>query len=547
MNRGIQLLFGVWTVHSGLKMLGQALPARTGGHNMGEARSRALSKGVIERRMVSSLDERVALIAQMVAEGRDDAGVRQLAVGIVSRRCGNDWCVREGDDMAEIDAIFADLKGRYRYVSDPHGKDMFQSPARTLQFGGGDCLPRGTLLLNDKFELVPIEKLIIGQRIWGHDRWSEVKDVWWKGILPVDAVCMNNGSSFKATADHKVYVALCKHHPIRWENNGKSCSCAMAERVVERLTVGQLEEGMVLLQPGRLPFGTESMDPRRAYVEGLYISDGWSGHDHDFDISGRDGHSKEAQKREVEEICRALGIETTWFDKSIRIRDAEWALRVQQMGTRAPQKRALSIDLDEAAARELLRGIMADSGANTNGAGRTFTATSRELMLQVRLLHRMLGVSCGERYIVDHGGLGEHPIWRLQTRVSTGEHSQGKAPKLLRVKAIERDVMELPVYDLTTDDHYVYLPEADVTISQCDDSTILVCSCLGSIGFAVGSRVVQTKGHETWNHIYGLVGVPKGNPKQWIPVDLSVRESTVGWEPPRGMIIAKKDYVFTVD
>lgn len=186
---------------------------------MGEARSRQLSQGVIERHAVSNLDERVALIAQMVHEGREDAGVRELAVGLVSQRCGDSFCVRENDDMAEVEAVFSGLKNYYRYVSDPHGKDMFQSPARTLQFGGGDC----------------------------------------------------------------------------------------------------------------------------------------------------------------------------------------------------------------------------------------------------------------------------------------------------------------------------------------DDATILVASCLGAIGFPVGARVVQTSGHDTWNHIYGLVGTPKGNARRWVPLDLSVRESTVGWEPPRHMIVAQRDYVFTVD
>lgn len=37
------------------------------------------------------------------------------------------------------------------------------------------------------------------------------------------------------------------------------------------------------------------------------------------------------------------------------------------------------------------------------------------------------------------------------------------------VRSIERSVMTRSCYDIQTDDHYVYLPEHDVTVSNCDD------------------------------------------------------------------------------
>ena len=541
-----KLSLGAYSVHQGFKMLGEATSVLVGGSGLGkmitvgepsapisDERSGGMRRQVY-RVKPGDIDERIAILQDKIMKGRQDPMIRKLTVQTVSRKCGERWCVTEGDQWGEVVAVYDMLKKRYRYVHDEVKRDLFQSPRRTLELGGGDCLPQGTLLLNDKFELVPIEKLIIGSRIWGHDRWSEVKDVWWKGVLPVDAVFMNNGSSFKATADHKVYVALCPSHPVRWDF-GKSCSCPMGARSIERLTVGQLEEGMVLLQPDQLPFGSDTMDPRRAYIEGLYISDGWS-EKSAFSISGQDGCPKEAQKLEVQEICAALGISTTWYRKYIDVRDKEWTLRVQQMGTHAPQKHALSINLDEQAARELLRGIMADSGANTHGAGRTFTTTSRLLAIQTRLLHRMFGVSCGERYLVDHGGLGENPIWRLQTRGPSD-----KMTKLLRVKAIERGAFDLPVYDLTTDDHKVYLPEADVTISQCDDAVILLAGCLGSIGYSTGARVVETKQSTGgWDHIYSLVSI---NGK-WVALDMSVPGWPAGKEVPKSQLRAIRDYAF---
>lgn len=88
---------------------------------------------------VKTIDERVAFIIQMIQKGRDSAEVRRFAVQAISKRCGNKWCVKEGDGEAEVKALFAACQKYYRYCSDTYGKDLFQHPERTLEFGGGDC------------------------------------------------------------------------------------------------------------------------------------------------------------------------------------------------------------------------------------------------------------------------------------------------------------------------------------------------------------------------------------------------------------------------
>ncbi len=478
-----------------------------------------------------SIEQRVRSIQDMVWASVQVPTMRELALQITN------GCP-ERDEMCEAKAIFNAVRKRVRYNGDiapvkmPNGSvepiDLFQRADRTWEFGAGDCLPQGTLLLTEGHKFVAIEDLIIGQKIWGRDDWTEVKDVWFKGSLSVDAVHLNNGSTFKATGDHKVYVALCGEHPVHWPNGKNGCSCSMEKRSVERIKVSQLEPGMVLVQPKQIAFGTEEQDPRRAYIEGLYISDGWSSASH-FDISGRDGHPKEAQKREVEEICAAFGIRTTWSDKSICVLDKEWTLRMAQMGKRAWVKHALSINLSREAAGELLRGIMADSGANTRGNGRTFTTTSRELMMQTRVLQRMFGYSCGERYIVDHGGLGEHPIHRLQVRMPSVQ-----ADKLLRVKEIDRDITEAPVYDISTSDHYVYLPEADVTVSNCDDQAILNATLLSLNGITARLRVTAESRSADDSHIYTIALLPKNNPKNVVAFDTTLPGSRFNYETPYG-------------
>lgn len=504
------------------------------------------------------IEQRVKLLQGLVWNSVNNPESRDLALAItgngkrevtVGKRkymvTGANCPARDG--ACEAEAIYRWVKDNIRYTGDvapvmmPSGEvegvDLFQTSQRTAQMGGGDCLPAGTLLLTDRFEFTPIEQLVIGQRIWGRNAWTEVKDVWSKGVLPIDTIFLNNGSTFKATADHKVYVALCKQHPPHW-SDGKSCACPMDNRVVERITVGQLEPGMVLVQPERIDFGTEAMDPRRALIEGYYLADGWKSHDSDFDIAGRDGRPKEAQKAEIAALCAELGIETTMFEKSIRVRDKAWAERISLMGGNAPTKHALSINLNEEAAGALLRGIMADSGKNANGNGRTFTTTSRMLAMQVRVLQRMFGISCSERYIVDHGGLGQHPIWRLGVR--DHNRSDGKSVKLLRVNAVERAVVEAPVYDISTADHYVYLPEADVTVSNCDDHSVLAATMLTLNGIPAKFRITAPTRNDDWAHIYPLAGLPKTRPSKWVALDTTLPGEMFGREAPYGK---HKDFV----
>ena len=427
-----------------------------------------------------------------------------------------------------------DAKGRvptrplFRYMNDPRHVEWIKDPQRQVEeiHQSGvttvDCLPEGTLLLRDDFALVPIEEIEAGDRIWGLDRWTTVEATAYKGVLDVDVLLLNNGSQVKATGDHKFVVADCRRHPRvvseeeaahrvgskrKGQTIGKPCSCRMEERQLTEIRVSELEVGMSLAWPERLPFGSAEMDVDRAHVEGLYVADGWChSANTSFHISGRDGCPKEAQKRAVKEICERLGVATTWHRKSIHVRDKEWALRMHRMGLRAPEKHLLSLNLGEAAAAATLQGVMADSGQHTKGPGRTFT--SRRLAIQTRVLHKMFGIGCGIAFIEDHGGLGRNPIWRI------GQRKTRKAPP--RVKRIDRAVFEAPCFDLQTDSGHVYLPEHDVTVHNCDEIAVTVATMALQLGREV-EFVALGFAPKQLTHVAARIKEPKSN--TWIFVD----------------------------
>lgn len=508
-----------------------------------------LGKPTLQMREVATLEGRIKILEDFVRKGVRNPLVRAVSLEVVSQcPARNDWC--------EIGQLYYFIKQNVRYTQDIFGIDTYQHPARTLQWKGGDCLPEGTLLLTDEFRFVPIEFIRPGARIWGKDRWATVEAVWPKGALSVFAVRFNNGSWARMTGDHKVFVVRCPRHESQnlraaaneFMPSGKSvvpCHCPVEEREEIRIYARDLRLSDVVVTPARIAFGREEQDPDWALLDGLYLSDGWAD-DHgkgrgatSFCISGKDGFPKEVNKDFVEALCARFQIPTRRERRYVAVNHRELSTRMASMGHYAWEKRALTIDLGEGAAAALLRGIMADSGENSAG-GRTFTTTSRDLALQVRVLHKMFGISCGASYIEHHGGLGSHPIWRLVPRMSAVERRDGKRAKLLRVDAIEPDVAVSPCYDLTTDDHYVYLPEADVTVSNCDDHSAALCAMLSSVGFQTGFRVISVNG-KVWEHIYALVGLPKGaEHPQWYTLDTTVPSAYPSWQPKK--IAAAKDF-----
>lgn len=448
-------------------------------------------------------------------------------------------CRRAGakTELQRAKAIHDWIKKHVAYVKDPIYREYVQFPVHLLRQAkrgshksAGDCFVKGTRVLRKKdHKLIPIELLQEGDYIWGYNRWSKVTRIWGdKGVLPTTLIKLNNGSSMRLTADHKVWIAECRHKNghEKYKNGTYKCSCKIENRELRRISVKDLESGMVVVQPEKIEYGKKSLNPEKAYIEGLYLADGW--HDGNrFCISGKDRHKKQEQKIEVEEICEKLGIKTSWHERYIRVYDREWMTKLARMGSVAYEKHLLTVDYDELTARSILKGIMADSGANTNGNGRTFTTTSEELWLQTRVLLKMQGIPCSEKYIVEHGGLGRHPIWRLGIR--DVKRKDGKN-KLLRVKEIIKDDEKFPCFDIETEDHFVWLPEADWTVSQCDDHTALNMALLGSIGIATRAVVSEdptrpgSSNLPMWAHIFCEALVRK-NPKsqrQWVPVDSSM-------------------------
>lgn len=502
-----------------------------------------------------NIEGHMELVRRQVEKSIADEGLRDLAVRLVSRVYdyvevdgarvpvirgwdAHFWAPTDPpcppkDDSCELGDIWSFVVRNCRYVYDPDGTDLFATAKVSLLAHGGDCFPEGTPLLTNDYRLTPIEHLRPGQKIWGRDRWSEVLAVVPRGSRPITAVCLNNGSWLRLTDEHKIYIAECSRHLTRTKS--KPCSCPVSERTITRITVAELAPGMVLVQPDEIAKPRETgIGPEMAWLDGAYLAEGWvDGKVADapcrFSIAGRDGKPKEATKHRVQEILGKRGISTRWHERYIAVNHADLAQHYLTFGKGAENKRVPSLKYTEVEVRELLRGLLLDASRNSHGGGWTFGSISRTLAVQVRVLARMLGYRSGWARVDNHGGFGTNPIYRV-TLPDLDTPAQ-KTAKLLRVKEIVRaDGAEDETWDIRTDDHYVYLPEQDVTVSNCDDSVIVICSLARAIGFSdCRARVVSMDG-EQWSHTYPVIGCPKENSKVLVPLDCTVAGAYAGWQ-----------------
>lgn len=121
---------------------------------------------------IRNLDDRIYHLRALADEGKRDPLVMAFARQAIRQRCGNDWCIREKDNVAEARAIFDAVRRRVRYTSDIHGVDTYQKPSHTLRMGTADCDDYSTLVCSALLSVgIPCRFKVIrtkGGSDWNH-------------------------------------------------------------------------------------------------------------------------------------------------------------------------------------------------------------------------------------------------------------------------------------------------------------------------------------------------------------------------------------------
>lgn len=101
-------------------------------------------KPKVSTHTVWNIHQRVSYIATLAKKGGLDPQIRGHAMAVLTRKCGDEWCVKPKVWKAECIAMFnaiTDPKSplAVRYTRDHAKVDQFSSARRTLQQRGEDC------------------------------------------------------------------------------------------------------------------------------------------------------------------------------------------------------------------------------------------------------------------------------------------------------------------------------------------------------------------------------------------------------------------------
>lgn len=135
-------LVGFDLIKTALQPEGHLFGQKPGQPKLGEAKEPVSPSRVplkFDERKVRTIQERVAHVHQQMIQGTRDPKIYALAREVMTRKCGDDWCIPEKDHRAEVTALFDEVRKRVRYTWDPTDYDAFQTPAKTLALHAGDC------------------------------------------------------------------------------------------------------------------------------------------------------------------------------------------------------------------------------------------------------------------------------------------------------------------------------------------------------------------------------------------------------------------------
>jgi len=151
-----------------------------------------------------------------------------------------------GEGMAVVGLFQLSREGLKRVEKLRHaGKDPLYS-LFDLSYAN-ECLAKGTLVPTQR-GLIPIENVVVGDRVWSRAGEKEVLDTFDQGTQPVWKITTDRGSNVEVTGGHRVRV-LVGPQSVAWR------------------TVSDLEEGDILLVPSKTDLPFPDTDVAKEYLQ----------------------------------------------------------------------------------------------------------------------------------------------------------------------------------------------------------------------------------------------------------------------------------------
>lgn len=383
----------------------------------------------------------------------------------------------------------------------------------------GDCIPFSQKIIvrdrsEGRYKVVPVGELEKSWRYYHVVSYNEVEEKFEfkpiqrfidKGMLPVYRVKLSNGTEFRCTENHELYV---------FERKGQKDEWALETMTLKRLMELRESKGvrhrLAIPVAKRIPeAGLKSrwcpeLSDEQLWIEGLYVAEGWSEKsgsrmgrgikDGPIRISKRSkiGMNNPEVIAELEEKLDAIGQP---HGKHIR-RDGLATIRMNaspftnrlgsEFGLNSAEKRfpdwygslsrrQLEILLS---AYILGDGYVPKTGQWSRSVNVVHNTKSETLARQLAFMHLVVGKPLS---------FYRQPAWKTKPAMyrlyEYKSYAEEKAPDLTssRIVSVEKDESER-CCDITVADNHNFVLDGGILVHNCDESSVFLSTLLASVG-----------------------------------------------------------------
>ena len=100
--------------------------------DVSQVKTKSQEMAQVQTSKIKNIDDRIEKMMRVIEVGKRDPRIRERVAKIVRQ-------VPERNDMAELNAVFTDIREKVRFTNDIHNIELFQDPTTTYNLQIGDC------------------------------------------------------------------------------------------------------------------------------------------------------------------------------------------------------------------------------------------------------------------------------------------------------------------------------------------------------------------------------------------------------------------------
>ena len=450
-------------------------------------------------------------------------------------------------------------KKKISYIPDPlttadehgvvQGIELVQAPLRTIQRGGGDCIPLGEKIilrhkasgqyaaraigdLRETFGEYEALSYAVNEKSWV---FSPITQWQLRGRRPIQNVIMRSGQKFSCTPDHKVWGLFTERFEPR-------------RQPLSEITTWSKGYMRGLMFAHKIPAlgSVAGISPAQVFVEGLFAAEGYAEKPFKSEISNKNAHLIDHTCACLDELgiphrrrLRKDGVSLVYIKASWLSRRLHGLFGGRAYTKRFPEE-YLSVSRE---AMELLLDAYGKGDAYIpkpgsvwfNRTSKIYNTSSSELAQQLILMHMILGRPVSPWYQPHPRGAGrvERPMWRVICKDIPGHRGHRERQPGVENACIKRidDAGETEVCDISVEGTRNFVTQNGAVVSNCDDQSSLIAAMALALGIPARFATLKCDPERPaeYSHVYPVLFIDG----QWLGADATVRDSHLGWEPKR--------------